>query len=306
MVGSSVGVSEEIPRPLHLRVQYYQPRHDQENAARVALMEEFIKTCEQAARAGGAVLLDWQDRITAREKGPRDLVTEADVASQNMIREIVLGAFPDHDFLGEEDLAAETPAGKSSGRAANSARYRWIVDPLDGTTNYVHGLPAYAVSVALQRDGELLAGAVFDPILDECYTASAGGGAFLNGRPLKASPCSKLSDAMAVASFSANVPRGSIEITRFIEVLHSCQALRRLGSAALNLCYVASGRLDAYWATSVKIWDVAAGVLLVREAGGIVSDISGNPLNLADPTLVATATPELQSELLSVLARAGT
>ncbi len=269
-------------------------------------MDEFITICEQAARAGGAVLLDWQDRITAREKGPRDLVTEADVASQSEIQRILMAAFPDHAFLGEEDAAAEVTLVKTENSASTSSRFRWIVDPLDGTTNYVHGLPAYSVSVALQRDGELLVGTVFDPILDECYSASAGRGAFLNGRPLRTSPCSTVSQALVAASFSANVPRGSIEVTRFIEVLHSCQALRRLGSAALNLCYLAAGRLDAYWATSVKIWDVAAGILLVREAGGVVSDITGKPLNLADPALVAAATPELHEELLSVLARADT
>lgn len=256
-------------------------------------MSQFVEVGEQAARAGGEILLEYQHRITSREKGPRDLVTEADLASQQRIRDILLSAFPDHDFLGEEDDPGAAPA---AGRD-----FRWIVDPLDGTLNYVHGLQAYAVSIALEHRGEVIAAIVFDPILDECYTAARGEGARLNGTAIKASGCQTASAALVAASFSPLVTRESLEVTRFLAALEACQGLRRMGSAALNLAYVAAGRLDAYWATSVKIWDIAAGVLLVREAGGSVTHIEGGPLDLRHPELLATASQPLSSELLGIL-----
>lgn len=257
-------------------------------------MSNFLDVAETAARAGARLLLEWQDRITAREKAPRDLVTEADVASQAEIRQILLGAFPDHDFLGEEDVPDPTavPA---------TARYQWIVDPLDGTANYVHGLQSFAVSIALADQGRIIAGLIYDPILDECYSAALGQGAFRNGKPIRPSRCTRLDQAMVAASFPPQVPRGSIEITRFVEVLHRCQSVRRLGSCALNLCYVASGRLDAYWTNCVKSWDAAAGILIVQEAGGLATDLVGGPFQLANPEFIASASPELHQELMAAL-----
>ncbi len=255
-------------------------------------MPDFLVTCEQAARLGGATLMSWFGRIRAREKGPRDLVTEADLASQQAIREFLLDIHPDHGFLGEEDEDFATPTG---------TEYRWVVDPLDGTANYVHGMQQFAVSVALEKGGQPLAGAVYDPIADECYTAARSTGAFLNGEKINASGCQDLEQAMVAASFSANVPRDSIEVRRFVEVLHAAQTTRRLGSATLNLCYVAAGRLDAYFATSVKIWDVAAGLLLVSEAGGVASNLEGGEINLSKPEFLASATPQLQESMLATL-----
>lgn len=267
-------------------------------------MPEFIEVCEKAAREAGQVLLDWRGRFKAREKGPRDLVTEADLASQKVIQDILLGAFPDHAFLGEEGNPEGQPAGHVQSLPEDPAKYCWIVDPLDGTVNYVHNLQTFAVSIALVQGGKILAGVVYDPILDDCYSATAGQGAFLNGEPLRTSDCTDLDKGLLAASFSTNVPRGSIEVARFIEVLYQCQALRRLGSAALNLSYVAQGSLDAYWATSVKIWDVAAGVLIVREAGGIVSSLENSPLDLENPKFVASANETLHTNLLHALAQA--
>ncbi len=261
-------------------------------------MLEFLSVCEQAARAGGQVLLDWQNRFTTREKGLRDLVTEADVASQQAIRDILLGRFPDHDFLGEED--ASFPAAI---KTSPKSQYRWIVDPLDGTANYVHHLPAFAVTIALQKAEETVLGIVFDPIANELYHAVKGEGTFLNGKSVQTSGCTSPEQAMVAVSFAPNVPRGSIEIARFIEALHSCQSVRRLGSAALNLAYLAAGRLDAYWATSVKIWDVAAGLLMVEEAGGTVSRLDGGPLDLNNPEFLASASQPLQGEMLQILSR---
>lgn len=267
-------------------------------------MSDFLTLCEQAARAGGQILLDWQGRIQATEKGPRDLVTQADLASQAVVRKLVLESCPDHEFLGEEDFHHESDGAGGTVIPQGISGYCWVVDPLDGTTNYVHGLPGFAVSVALLYLGKPVAGAVYDPLLDECFSAALGEGALLNGRRLKTSGCKRLEEAMLAVSFAPDVPRGSPEVARFIEVLHTSQAVRRLGSAALNLCYVAAGRLDGYWATSVKIWDVAAGALVLSEAGGTITNIEGGPLDLANPMLAGSASGELQTELLAVLARA--
>lgn len=256
-------------------------------------MQRFLELAERAARAAGELLLEHQSRMVGREKGTRDLVSDADLASQRLIRGLIEQEYPDHDFLGEEDDPL---------RNANAPNaYRWIVDPLDGTTNYLHRLPAFAVSIALEHESQLIVGVVFDPVLQEFFSAIRGEGAWLNGRPLRTSGCTTADAALVAASFSPVVPRDSYEIVRFVEALQACQGVRRLGSAALNLAYVAAGRLDAYWATSVKIWDVAAGVLLVREAGGIMTNLGGGPLELRRPELLAAASQPLHDELKRVL-----
>ncbi|MEX2173325.1 MAG: inositol monophosphatase family protein, partial [Pirellulaceae bacterium] len=216
---------------------------------------------------------------------------------------ILLGAFPEHDFLGEEEAAERKLKGLSPAPERQS-EYRWIVDPLDGTANYVHKLPAFAVSIALQKGDDLVCGCVFDPSANECFTAVNGGGSQLNGKSIRVSNCRQISQAMVAVSFAPNVPRGSIEIARFVEAIHAAQGVRRLGSAALNLSYVASGRLDSYWATSVNVWDIAAGVLLVREAGGVVTNIDGGPLDIDRPQFVASASQSLHAEVLEVFQRA--
>jgi myo-inositol-1(or 4)-monophosphatase len=267
-------------------------------------MPDPLTVCLEAAHRGGEVLLDWQTRFSHKEKAPKDLVTEADVASQNAIREIIRDAFPDHDFLAEEEAADRVAKGLPAIPPRRS-EYRWIVDPLDGTANYVHRLQAFAVSIALQRGDEVVLGVVYDPISEECFTARRGEGAFLNGLPIQASGCNRIEQAMVAVSFSANVERGSVEIARFVETLHACQSVRRLGSAALNLGYLAAGRLDAYFATSVCAWDVAAGFLLVKEAGGQVTSLTGGPCDLERPEFLSTASPELHSQMLAILESAG-
>ncbi len=257
-------------------------------------IEDYKRVCEQAARAGGAVLLDWTGRFAVREKGRADLVTEADLASQEVVRKTVLDAFPDHGFLAEENALVES----------RCHGLRWIVDPLDGTTNYVHGVPGFVVSVALAEAKRVLVGVVYDPTHDDCYLACAGEGAYLNGRRLRVSRVDRLSEALVATSFRPGIARDDPEIRRFVEVLVRCQATRRTGSSALNLCYVAAGRYDAYWTLSTSAWDVAAGVLLVQEAGGIVGDADGSPLDLDRPRLVATSTAALGKELCDVLRRA--
>lgn len=262
-------------------------------------MNPFLATAEHAARTAGKILLDWRGRINPREKGRNDLVTEADFAAQQAVAELVLGEFPHHQFLGEEAVEGKLPPAE----AARSP-FRWIVDPLDGTANYVHQLPMFAVSIALERNGELILGVIYDPVSDECFTAGLGEGVRLNGKRLQTSGCNQIERAMVAVSFSNDVERGSIEIARFVEALVACRSVRRLGSAALNLAYIAAGRLDAYWASSVKAWDIAAGVLMVREAGGVVTNLAGGPLDLARADFLAAATPSLHGATGELLRRA--
>ena len=261
----------------------------------VAHWNECLSVCEQAARAGGAVLLDWMGRFSVREKGPADLVTEADEASQKTIQGIVLGAFPDHAFLAEEGKRTET---------ASESGYRWIVDPLDGTTNYVHGLPHFAVSIGLEYRGELVVGVVFDPLANDCFSAAKGQGAFLNGQCLQVSAATQASEALVAVGLPTQVRGDSREIATMVALMTRSRAIRRMGSTALNLSYVAAGRLDGCWCTGAKSWDVAAGVLLVREAGGQVTAADGNTLDIDRPNFLAAATPGLHAELLLVLRNA--
>ena len=257
---------------------------------------DYLGICEQAVRAGGQVLRQWAGQTNVRQKAPKELVTEADLASQETIRRIVLGAFPDHSFLGEESSPAE--------RQAPRAPYRWIVDPLDGTTNYVHGIPHYCVSLGLERDGELLVGAVFDPILDECFTAVAGQGARLNGKPIHPQSDVEMSDVLAAVGLPTETPEESSDLKLFLAMLTQCQAIRRTGSAALNLCYLAAGRFDIFWSYATHSWDVAAGVLIVREAGGCVTSPTGGPFSIDEAHFLAAANPKLHAQLREIAARA--
>ena len=240
-------------------------------------MPDYLTLCERAARAGGQALVSWRGRFGVREKGPKDLVTEADLASQEAVRQIVLSACPDHAFLSEEDHGAPL-AGDCC----------WIVDPLDGTTNYVHGVPHYCVSVALAHHGRVVVGAVYDPVADDCYLAERGKGARLNGRAIHTSRVASLSQAVVAASFSAHIEFPSQEIDQFVEALLACQAVRRTGSAALNLCYVACGRLDGFWELKLKPWDTAAGALIVTEAGGKLSDFAEKNFSIWGTETLAT------------------
>ncbi|HEY2761160.1 MAG TPA: inositol monophosphatase family protein, partial [Pirellulales bacterium] len=216
---------------------------------------------------------------------------EADLASQEAIRRILLSEFPDHAFLGEEG-GDPGPAG---------ADYRWLVDPLDGTTNYVHHIPHYCVSIALERRGQLICGAVFDPVSRECFTAEAGGGAFLNGRKLVVSQIQTINEAVVVVSLPPKVQPDSRDLVELARVTVACQAIRRTGSAALNLAYVAAGRFDAYWGGNTKPWDIAAGALLIQEAGGVITATSGGPLCLGNPRFVAASTKGLHAAMLRLV-----
>lgn len=252
---------------------------------------DFLGAAERAARAGGAVLEEWAEKFTVSEKGPADLVTEADVASQTAIYDILHAQFPEHGFLGEEGLRAKSANGE----------YRWIIDPLDGTSNYVHRFPYYAVSIALEHRGRLEAGVIFDPTRNEMFAAQRGAGATVNGRRLRVSRFDRLKQAMVIASFPPGVTPESLPIRRFLTVLPHAQTIHRSGSSALNLAYVAAGRLDGYWSTSLKPWDMAAGALIVAEAGGRVTQISGRPLDIEVQDLLCTNGSGIHEELSALL-----
>lgn len=267
------------------------------------MLEQYLATAEEAARAGGEILTTMQGKTSTRSKGRNDLVTEADLASQQAIRSILLDRYPDHDFVGEESEGTADELARLLQDSDDQVPFRWIVDPLDGTTNYIHQLPHYAVSVALQRSGEVLVGVVYDPVSGECYRAARGHGADLNGKRLEVSACRRVSDALIAFGFPPVVRPGAAEIQQFLAIMHACQSIRRLGSAALNLCYIAAGRLDAYVAGCAKAWDVAAGMLIVAEAGGHITGIRGSSFDLRFPHFTCAATAALHAELLAILAQ---
>jgi myo-inositol-1(or 4)-monophosphatase len=253
-------------------------------------MNEFLETAIAAARRGGEVLDSWRSRFTVSEKSPANLVTEADLASQSAIHSLIRNRFPDHAFLGEEDL----------NEAGNESEYCWVIDPLDGTSNYVHGFPYYAVSIALQKDNELIVGVVFDPNRNEMFTAVKSQGAHLNGEPIAPSLVDTLRESMTVASLPIGAKPDNPAIARFLLIMQHAQTVQRTGSAALNLVYVACGRIDAFWSTSLKPWDVAAGALIVAEASGRVSTIRGRNIHIEEPDILTTNGTPIHQELVEL------
>ncbi len=260
-------------------------------------MKRYLEVCEQAAQAGGRVLVEKMGKVHVREKGPSDLVTEADLASQEAIGEVIQKTFPQDPILAEES--------QTDGRVEAAEAIRWLVDPLDGTTNYIHGVPHFAVSVAVEERGRVWAGAIFDPVHGYLYTASRGGGAWLNGRPLRTSQVEELGGAIAAAGFPPRVQEDSPDLVVFLEALKHCQSVRRTGSTALNLGYLAAGWFDVFWSFSTKIWDIAAGVLLVEEAGGIATNPYGEPVELHTGRFLAAANPVLHQKLRRLVQQAG-
>jgi myo-inositol-1(or 4)-monophosphatase len=237
-----------------------------------------IEAALSAAREAGEVLREgfgWQHSVSY--KGEVDLVTEVDEQAERVIKEILLGAFPSYEMLAEE-----------SGRSSGQEDARWIVDPLDGTTNYAHGLPIFCVSIALERAGEVIVGVVHDPMREETYLAQRGGGATLNGEPIRVSDTDEPIQALIATGFPydrAEMPEALELFGRFAAIT---RGMRRLGSTALDLCYVAAGRLDGYYERGIWAWDIAAGGLILEEAGGKVTDYRGAGLNLEGRQIVAS------------------
>jgi myo-inositol-1(or 4)-monophosphatase len=234
---------------------------------------------EAVAREAGALLLEsLHDRHIVQYKGEINLVTEADHLSESLIVERIRREFPGHDILTEE-----------SPETANGSCFRWIIDPLDGTTNYAHGYPIFCVSIALEVKGVIMLGAVYNPMLGELFTAEKGAGAFLNGRRLTVSRTETLSLSLLATGFPYDIREDrNNNINYFKVMVLSAQAVRRAGSAALDLAYIAAGRFDGFWELKLAPWDTAAGWLLIEEAGGSVTDLRGDPYHLHSKGMLAS------------------
>lgn len=257
-------------------------------------LNNMTAVAKQAALAGGEKLLAMRDEFGVRKKSECDFVTDADIASQAAIQQVIEANFPEHKFVGEEGDDKSPPA---------EDVICWVVDPLDGTTNYLHQYPFYAVCVGVTQGAELLVGVIYDPLREELYHAAKGCGAWLNDQPIAVSKCQHIGDALISMSLPPHVGPESPDLLDFVQVVQRCQAIRRTGSAALNLANLASGKVDAYWARQINPWDVAAGALLLQEAGGVVTASDGGPFNVWEADLTAASTASLHQELLETISR---
>lgn len=236
---------------------------------------------EIVLKAGAIQLQRRESGFTIDKKGAIDLVTEVDLECERMCRAILAERFPSHDVLAEELSSGPDERARAS--------HRWVFDPLDGTTNYAHGLPIFCSSLALEIDGDAEVAAIFDPTRQELFTAERGEGAFVNGQRLAVSVTTSLMDALLVTGFPYDVQiKATTLVALFAAFLERARAVRRLGSAALDLCYVAAGRFDGFWEQTLKPWDVAAGALIVAEAGGRVTGMDGSPFDPVAAHLVAS------------------
>ena len=263
-------------------------------AGRSALINVMYKACDAASRR---IMRDFGEveNLQVSRKGAADFVTKADITAEKVLHEELAKARPDWGFVMEE-------SGQIAGQDKDAPQ--WIIDPIDGTTNFMHGIPHFAISIAVQEGNKITAGMVFDPTRNECFFAEAGKGAFVNERRIRVSGRRQLNEAL----FSTGIPflgRGTPETDKIFQaelqsVMQSCAGVRRFGSAALDLAWVAAGRYDGYWEKGLNIWDIAAGILLVREAGGFVSDFGSRDKALETGNVVA-ANPDLHTTLLKLL-----
>lgn len=249
---------------------------------------------EAVVRAGEIHLSRFRSGVRVDKKGVIDLVTEVDLEVERMFRAMIAERFPDHEVLAEE-----------LGGGAGTASHRWVFDPLDGTTNYAHGLPMFCASLALEIDGDADVAAVYDATRRELFTAERGVGAWLNGEPLKVSATAGILDALLVTGFPYDVQQDPEPYLRlFGAFLTRARAVRRLGSAAIDLCYVAAGRMDGFWEAKLQPWDVRAGALIVQEAGGRVTGLDGSPFDPANGHILAS-NGALHDAMLDILRTAG-
>ena len=253
---------------------------------------QLLSVAVEAAKAAGNVLLEYaRSGFHIERKNPINLVTDADHAAEQCIIDHIRRHFPTHRTLAEERGVD----------ADISSSYQWIIDPLDGTTNFAHGFPVYAVSVGVEYERRLVVGVVYDPTRDELFTAEVEHGALLNGRSITVSHTVQLEAALTVTGFAYDI-RETINnnLDHFAHVTLRAQGVRRTGSAALDLCYVAAGRFDGFWEVKLSPWDMAAGTLIVREAGGRITDLRGNTHSIYQPELVAS-NGRIHDEMLDVL-----
>ena len=256
-------------------------------------LDDYAREAARIATDAGGILRErFGQPHDVRFKGTIDLVTEADRAAEDLIAGRLRALWPEHDLLCEEGSVGAAPG----------AIYRWVVDPLDGTTNFAHGLPTFAVSIALENAGVPVVGVVHDPMRDELFVARKGGGATLNGAPIHVSLVDQLIRSILVTGFSYDFARRAQQAEIWRDFLMQVQAIRQTGSAALNLCYVAAGRIDGYWEQGILPWDVAAGAIIVSEAGGMVTDLRGGRFHSDDREILAT-NGRVHSDLLSVISQ---
>ncbi len=255
--------------------------------------KQIKKVAVEAAREAGHLLrkrLGKRRIIQYKSKGVRDIVTEMDTRAQNLIIRRIKSVFPSHNILAEENVNTQEQSG-----------VRWFIDPLDGTTNYAHGFPWYAVSIGVEENGEVICGVVYNPNLDELFAAEKGKGATCNGKRIHVSAAGKLKDSLLTTGFPYDIEENpNNNLNYFAAFSLSSQAVRRPGSASLDLCSVACGRFDGFWEMKLSPWDMAAGALLVKEAGGKVTDFSGAPLNLYKKELVSS-NGKIHGQMLEVL-----
>jgi myo-inositol-1(or 4)-monophosphatase len=256
-------------------------------------MTELRSFAEELAREAGGLLQAYRERpLEVGYKGDIDLVTAADRDAEHLLRERIRARYPDHAILGEE-----------AGYEPGTSDFCWVLDPVDGTTNYAHGFPYYCVSVGLLRAGALHVGAVFNPVLGELFSAGAGGGATLDGRPIRVSATTELRRALLTTGFPYTVLRDRANFDMFERFMLRSQAVRRAGSAALDLCHVACGRYDGFWERGLSPWDVVAGAVILLEAGGALTDYIGGPFDPAGRELLAS-NGSLHAAMIDVLANA--
>lgn len=245
-------------------------------------IDELKKICEvakQAAMKSGEYALS---RLATKKdidhkSGINDLVTDVDKKCEKIVIDIIKETFPEHSILAEE-----------SGEEHNAEGYTWVIDPIDGTTNYAHGFPVFCTSVGVMAEGRSVVGVVYDPTRDELFHCIKGEGAFLNGDPISVSGAKSVSESLIATGFAYNIERKIANLGHFRKMLECAQAVRRPGAAAIDLCYVASGRMDGFWELGLNPWDTAAGYLLVIEAGGVVTTLDGKDFDVTKPAVLAT------------------
>ncbi len=272
------------------------------------LLTQVLDVATEAAKQAGDIILGNAGgvAVTERKANSRDLLTLIDPLCEKTIRETVLAKFPGHDFLGEEDV----PPGKDASAAALQAKldsgsdWLWIVDPIDGTTNFVHGMPLNMPSIAAAYKGEVVVGVIYDPHRDELFTATKGGGSFLNGEKITVGDQSELGDAVVAMGSPPAEESMAMSLVGVQALMPKVRTIRMLGSAAIMLAWIANGRLTAYWEYDLSSWDISAGALIIDEAGGQFTDLSGEPFGLTTRKIVAS-NGKIHDELLGVLNEAG-
>jgi myo-inositol-1(or 4)-monophosphatase len=257
-------------------------------------MKDAVEVAVTAALAAGKIQRERSQNIgKISAKGKFDLVTEVDYLCEQEVIRIIKKRYPDHEFLAEESGASSGPSSPS----------KWIIDPLDGTINYAHGFPCYCVSIGLEHEGELILGVVYNPNLDELFVAEKSKGATMNGDPIAVSTIAKLEDSLLVTGFTPEVVHSDDDnMGRFSNFMKASQAVRRPGSAAIDICYTAMGRFEGFWELKLNAWDVAAGIVIMQEAGGTVTKLDGNPLSVYDRQILAS-NGLVHQEMVEILAK---